>query len=68
MKTVSRPAFYALKPGAWRDYLTLLHFPYTVWHLSYVVLGAAAAPVLHLDRVAWTSLAFFLGVGLAAHS
>ncbi len=68
MKTDLRPAFYALPPGAWRDYVTLLHLPYTVWHLSYVVLGAAAAPVLHLDRVAWSSLAFFLGVGLAAHA
>ena len=68
MKTDPRPAFYALPPGAWRDYVTLLHLPYTVWHLSYVVLGAAAAPVLHLDRVAWLSLAFFLGVGLAAHA
>ena len=68
MKTYMRPAFYALSPGAWRDYVTLLHLPYTVWHLSYVILGAAAAPVLHLDRVAWLLLAFFLGVGLAAHA
>ena len=68
MKTDLRPAFYALPPGAWRDYVTLLHLPFTVWHLSYVVLGAAAAPVLHLDRLAWLSLAFFLGVGLAAHA
>ena len=68
MKTDMRPAFYALSPGAWRDYVTLLHLPFTVWHLSYVVLGAVAAPVLHLDRLAWLSLAFFLGVGLAAHA
>ena len=68
MKIDLRPAFYALSPGAWRDYVTLLHLPYTVWHLSYVVLGAAAAPVFHLERVAWSSLAFFLGVGLAAHA
>ena len=68
MKTDLRPAFYALPPGAWRDYVTLLHLPFTVWHLSYVVLGTAAAPVLHLDRLAWLSLAFFLGVGLAAHA
>ena len=68
MKTDLRPAFYALRPGALRDYVTLLHLPYTVWHLSYVVLGAAAAPVFHLERVAWSSLAFFLGVGLAAHA
>ena len=68
MKVDLRPAFYALPAGAWRDYVTLLHLPFTVWHLSYVVIGAAAAPVLYLDRLAWSSLAFFLGVGLAAHA
>ncbi len=68
MKIEMRPAFYALGPGAWREYVTLLHLPFTAWHLSYVVLGAAVAPVLHLDRLAWTCLAFFLGVGLAAHA
>lgn len=68
LKTEMRPAFYALDSGAWREYVTLLHIPFTVWHLSYVVLGATVAPVLHLDRLAWTCLAFFLGVGLAAHA
>ncbi len=32
----ARPAFYALASGGWRDYVTLLHPPYTAWHLSYV--------------------------------
>lgn len=63
-----RPAFYALRQGAWRDYPTLLHPPYTLWHLSYVVMGAAAAPVLHLDRLGLAALAFFLAVGLGAHA
>lgn len=63
-----RPAFYALAPGGWRDYLTLLHPPYTVWHLSYVAIGAAAAPRLDGGRLAATVLAFFLAVGLAAHA
>ncbi|MBI4201680.1 MAG: hypothetical protein HY532_01015 [Chloroflexi bacterium] len=63
-----RPAYYALGTGGWREYITLLHSPYTIWHLSYVVLGASAAPVLHLDRLAWTVLAFFLAVGIAAHA
>ena len=63
-----RPAFYALPKGAWRDYVTLLHFPYTAWHLSYVVLGAAAAPSVHFDRVGGSILAFFLAVGLGAHA
>jgi hypothetical protein len=63
-----RPAFYALSPGGWRDIVTVLHPPYTAWHLSYVALGAAAAPVLHPARL-WAALgAFFLAVGVAAHA
>ena len=64
----ARPAFYALELGSWRDYVTLLHPPYTLWHLSYVVLGAALAPVIHYDLLAATLLAFFLAVGIAAHA
>src|SRR5204863_5039889 len=64
----SRPAFYALRPGGWRDLVTILHPPYTAWHLSYVALGAAAAPELHPSRL-WAALgAFFLAVGIAAHA
>lgn len=48
--------------------MTLLHPPYTAWHLSYIVLGAAAAPAVRLDHLGWTLLAFFLAVGLSAHS
>jgi hypothetical protein len=62
------PAFYALRPGGWRDLLTLLHPPYTAWHLSYVAFGAAAAPKLYSDRLVATLLAFFLGVGVCAHA
>ena len=61
-------AFYALGPGSWRDYWTLLHPPYTLWHLSYVLLGAALAPRPDPRIVAGALLAFFLAVGIAAHS
>jgi hypothetical protein len=63
-----RPAFYALRPGGWRDLVTLLHPPYTAWHLSYVALGAAMAPTVHADRVVATLAAFALAVGVAAHA
>jgi hypothetical protein len=63
-----RTAFYALKPGEWRDYITLLHPPYTLWHLSYVVLGAALSPTVRYDRLGATLLAFFLAVGIGAHA
>jgi hypothetical protein len=67
-ESLRRPAFYALELGSWRDYFTLLHPPYTLWHLSYVVLGAALAPTLHYDRLAAALVAFFLAVGIAAHA
>jgi hypothetical protein len=63
-----RPAFYALAPGEWRDWWTLLHPPYTLWHLSYVAMGAATAAEVDLYRLGMSLLGFFLGVGLAAHA
>jgi hypothetical protein len=66
--TESRPAFYALEPGGWRDYLTLLHPPYTLWHLSYVAIGAALAPGLTWERLLVALAAFFLAVGIGAHA
>jgi uncharacterized protein YunC (DUF1805 family) len=65
---VDRPAFYALRAGGWRDLVTLLHAPYTAWHLSYVVLGAAAAPKLYPVRLGAALAAFFLAVGISAHA
>jgi hypothetical protein len=47
----ARPAFYALAPGAWRDYVTLLHLPYTAWHLSYVVIGGCLVPAVAWGRL-----------------
>jgi hypothetical protein len=64
----SRPAWYALERGGWRDYVTLLHFPYTAWHLSYVVIGGCLAPVIAWDRLAAVVIAFALAVGVGAHA
>jgi hypothetical protein len=63
-----RPAFYALAPGGWRDYVTLLHLPYTAWHLSYVVIGGCLAPVVAWGRLGATVAAFALAVGIGAHA
>ena len=48
--------------------MTLLHPPYTLWHLSYVAVGAALAPHFHLDRMLWALASFFLAMGIAAHA
>jgi hypothetical protein len=61
------PAFYALRPGGARDYVTLLHPPYTLWHLSYVVLGASLAGS-DPTRLALLVIAFALAIGVGAHA
>ena len=63
-----RPAYYAASRGGWRDWWTLLHPPYTAWHLSYVVIGACLAPRVEASRLVATLIAFFLAVGVAAHA
>src|SRR5579864_2852441 len=63
-----RPAYYAARSGGWRDWWTLLHPPYTAWHLSYVVIGASLAARVDLTRLIATLLAFFAAVGLSAHA
>jgi demethylmenaquinone methyltransferase/2-methoxy-6-polyprenyl-1,4-benzoquinol methylase len=62
------PAFYAAARGGWRDYWTLLHPPYTIWHLSYVLLGAAIAPAPDPKIVAGALVAFGLAVGVGSHA
>jgi hypothetical protein len=66
--TEARPAFYALARGGWRDYVTLLHPPYTAWHLSFVVIGAGLAADFSTGRLCATLLAFFLALGIGAHA
>lgn len=65
---MTRPAFYALESGGWRDYITLLHPPYTAWHLSYVAIGAALAPEFAGRRLLAALAAFFLAMGVGAHA
>jgi hypothetical protein len=63
-----RPAWYAASPGSWRDWVTVLHPPYTAWHLAYVLIGASLAPHLSISRLVATLIAFGLAVGISAHA
>ncbi len=65
---LERPAFYALRPGGWRDLVTVLHPPYTAWNLANVAIGAAVAPHLYTNRLVAALGAFLLGVGVCAHA
>lgn len=64
-----RPAYYAARSGGgWRDWWTLLHPPYTAWHLSYVVIGACLAANVNATKLAATLIGFFFAVGVSAHA
>ncbi len=65
--SLDRPAFYALRPGGWRDLVTVLHPPYTAWNLANVAIGASLAPHLYAGRLMAALAAFFLAVGVCAH-
>jgi hypothetical protein len=66
------PAFYAqprfLTSPALRDWWTLLHPPYTTWHLAYVVIGACLLGPVNAVRLVATLVAFLLAVGVGAHA
>jgi len=65
---MAKVAWYDVKWKGWlRDIVILLHPPYTIWHLAYVVIGAAMAPRMNWGTLLWTLLAFFLGMGICAH-
>jgi hypothetical protein len=69
---IPAPAFYAApafasRPAV-RDWWTLLHPPYTLWHLSYVAIGACLVGPVDASRLGATVLAFFLAVGIGAHA
>ncbi len=62
-----RPAWYSARRGPGRDWISVLHVPYTAWHLGYVLIGAGLAAHVSIERLGATLVAFFLAVGVAAH-
>lgn len=66
------PSFYATSTtwnrSTWADWWVLLHPPYTMWHLAYVAIGATLAPRFDASRLLATLIAFFLAVGVCAHT
>lgn len=65
---MAKPAWYFVEATSpWGDLYNLLHLPYTGMLLSFVVIGAMMAPVIHPDRLAASLVAYFLGLGIGAH-
>jgi len=69
--TPTPPSYYAqprfLSRRALRDWWTVLHPPYTLLHLSLVVIGGCLAGPVNGPRLVATLSAFFLAVGVGAH-
>ena len=63
-----RPAFYAPTGSRWGDFVSILHIPYTLWHLSHVAIGAALSPEVDWRILTGTLLAFAIGLGIGAHA
>ncbi|HEY5648704.1 MAG TPA: hypothetical protein VIU33_04340, partial [Nitrospiria bacterium] len=55
-------------PLKFRIFVGLLFLPYTGMVLSFTVIGAMLAEVIHWDRVAAMIMIYFLGLGVAAHA
>ena len=64
-----RQTWYFREPSSKiREFLNLLHLPYTAMALSFVALGSVLSPELHVDRTFAALLAYFLGLGIGAHA
>lgn len=67
--TSLKPAWYSRNGNNLvSDFINLLHPPYTLWHLSYVLIGIAISPIINVDRSIAVIVAFFFGLGIGAHA
>lgn len=62
-----RPTWYA-RTGRLGEFWTILHLPYTLMVLSYVLIGAFTGHNTSFFKLFWTVLAYFLGLGIGAHA
>jgi hypothetical protein len=69
-RSMNKPlaAYYARGRSGWRAWWSLLHPPYTLMHLSFIVVGAALAPMVNLRNLIATVAAFSFALGIAAHA
>lgn len=69
MSEALAPAWYVIRSkNILARWFNSLHWPYTVLHLSFVVLGLALVPTLYLERSVAVVVAFFLAMGVGAHA
>lgn len=60
--------WYQKQGSAWADFWTMLHLPYTLMCISFLVIGFGIERVSRWDIFILTVIAYFLGLGIASHS
>ncbi|MFH1486817.1 MAG: hypothetical protein ABIH46_12170 [Chloroflexota bacterium] len=64
-----RSAWYIIRSNhILARWFNTLHWPYSLLHLSFVVMGFGLAPTLHLERSLAVLIVFFLAMGVGAHA
>jgi len=63
-----KKTWYSAEGSKLAEVWTILHLPYTFMSLSFLATGFGIAGVQRWDVFAWISLAYFLGLGIAAHA
>lgn len=66
-RPATRPVWYAGRDSPLGELWTMLHPPYTLMVLSFVVMGAAMSPRFSVPLLLATGVAYFLGLGVGAH-
>ncbi len=63
-----RKTWYAAEGSKLAELWTILHLPYTAMSLSFLAIGFGISGVQRWDVFAWIMIAYFLGLGIAAHT
>ncbi|MFH0904258.1 MAG: hypothetical protein V1854_03610 [Methanobacteriota archaeon] len=63
-----RQTWYAAEGSKLAEFWTILHLPYTAMSLSFLAVGFGIAGVQRWDVFALVMVAYFLGLGIAAHA
>jgi len=63
-----RKTWYQSEGSKLAEIRTILHLPYTLMNLSFLTIGFGIAGIQRWDVFGWILLAYFLGLGIAAHS
>ncbi len=64
---MEQKTWYASEGSKLAEFWTILHLPYTAMCLSFLTVGFAISGINNWNIYAWTVIAYFHGLGIAAH-